>query len=245
MSGEARYDQAARGTRHARAASVCVLAVLLAAMGGLFAEDIKDKDLKIGSELPDFNLTDYEGKEHTLSRYRGKVVVLNFCSQECPWSRGVDLSLRVVAEEYAKRGVVFLGVDSHRDTPPNAIKEYALKTKLPYPIVKDERNVYADKVAATRSPEFFVLNKEGKLAYHGAYDDRRAPEKNGDANYLTTAIDAVLAGEKVETPEVDAWGCSIKRVPKEPKREAPAKDAGSKSKGSGASSGGAGSGTRY
>jgi len=58
------------------------------------------------------------------------------------------------------------------------------------------------------------VDTHGKLAYHGAYDDRKAPDKTGETNYVAKALDALLAGEKVEKPVVKAWGCTIKRAPK-------------------------------
>ena len=43
--------------------------------------------LKVGQPMPDFKMTDTTGKEHTLADYKGTVVVFNFCTQECPYSR--------------------------------------------------------------------------------------------------------------------------------------------------------------
>ena len=57
-----------------------------------------------------------------------------------------------------------------------------------------------------------MVGKDGVVVYHGAFDNRRAPDKKGDVNYLTEALDAVLAGEAVANPSVAAWGCTIKRV---------------------------------
>lgn len=175
----------------------------------------KGEKMKVGDKMPDFKLTDLNGKEHSLSGYTGKIVVLNFCSQKCPWSRGADPSIVELYNKYKEKGIVLLGVDSHRDTAVEEIKEYAGKTKILFPILKDKENKYADAVKAVRTPEIYVVDKEGKLAYHGAFDNRRSPEKKGDVNYLTDALDELLAGSAVSKPEVAAWGCTIKRVPKE------------------------------
>lgn len=165
----------------------------------------------IGSAVPDFTLKDYDGQEHSLASSKGKVVVLDFCSLECPYSKGVDQSLPQLASTYAEKGVVFFGIDSHKSTTPEQIKQYATDKKIPYPILKDEGNKYADAVGATRTPEFYIIDKSGKLVYHGAYDDRKVPEKAGDTNYVREALDAVLAGQPVQTAAVAAWGCTIKR----------------------------------
>ncbi len=61
-------------------------------------------------------------------------------------------------------------------------------------MLKDEDNAYADKAGAKVTPEIFVLDKESKVAYHGAFDDRRDPERKPKTLFTRDAIDAVLKG---------------------------------------------------
>jgi len=166
----------------------------------------------IGAPMPGFTLTDVAGKTHTLEQYKGSIVVLDFMSQECPYSRGVDASLPELVKAYADKGVVVLGIDSHKSTTPEQMKAYAEKAGLTHALLKDTGNSYADAAGATRTPEFFVVDKDGKVAYHGAYDDRKVPDKAGTVSHVRNAIDDLLAGRAVQTPEVDAWGCTIKRA---------------------------------
>jgi len=189
-------------------AALAVAAILLVAPASDAAR------VKIGGKMPQFKLQDTSGKEHTLDAYKGKVVVLDFSSQHCPWSRGADPDIAALAIKYKDKGVVFLGIDSHNSTSVEDIAAHMKEANIPYPILKDKENTYADAVGAERTPELFVVNKEGNLVYHGAFDNRRAPDKKGDVNYLTDALDAVVAGEAVANPEVAAWGCGIKRVQK-------------------------------
>ena len=167
---------------------------------------------EVGAEMPNFALKDLTGKEHTLEQYKCKIVVLDFCSHHCPWSRGADPHLIELAKKYADQGVVFLGIDSHFDTPVEDIQKYADEAGKSYPILKDEGNQYADKTGARVTPEIYIVDKEGKLAYHGAFDDRKAPESKGDAAYVDKALAAIIAGEKVDPDRVKAWGCTIKRA---------------------------------
>ena len=179
------------------------------------AEQVNAKEsLKPGDVVPGFKLNDHSGKSHSLSDYKGKIVVLDFSSQECPWSRGADPDLKEIAEKYSKKGIVFLGIDSHRETKPGEIKKYVNKLGLPFPILKDSKNIYADKLGAAATPELYVLDGNSKLAYHGAFDDRKSPEDKGSNNYIVNALDSLLAGNKPAVAEVKAWGCSIKRVKK-------------------------------
>lgn len=194
--------------------AVLVTFLLVAGWAGLAQEPPELPKAEIGAKLPEFTMTDHTGKEHSLSAYAGKVVVLNFSSQECPYSRGVDPHLADLAKEYKDKGVVVLCIDSHNKTTVDEIKKYAEDHSLPFPILKDEKNVYADAVGATRTPEFYVLDKEQKLVYHGPFDDRKDPAKRGETEYLRNALDKTLAGEDIVPSQVKAWGCTIKRVPK-------------------------------
>ena len=168
----------------------------------------------VGTAMPDFTLTDFNGETHHLSKYAGKVVVIDFLSKDCPWSRGASPSIAKLAREYESKGVVFIGINSNDGTTADAMSKYAESGSIPYAIVIDTENKYADTVGATRTPEMFVIDRTGKLAYHGAYDNRKAPEEVGGENYTKNAIDAVLAGKPVAKTEVSAWGCTIKRVSK-------------------------------
>jgi thiol-disulfide isomerase/thioredoxin len=169
---------------------------------------------EIGAPMPDFKLTDYAGKTHQLSDYAGKVVVIDFLSKDCPWSRGAAPAIAEVAKSYAGKDVVFIGINSNQGTTADAMAKYAESGSIPYPIAVDAQNKYADTVGATRTPEIYVVDREGKLAYHGAYDNRKSPEQIGDVNYTKDAIDAVLAGKPVAKTEISAWGCTINRAPK-------------------------------
>jgi peroxiredoxin len=167
---------------------------------------------KIGTAFPDFKLPDTTGKEHALSDYKGKILVLNFSSQECPFSRGADPAISELATAYKDKGVVFLGVDSNKDLDAAEIQAHIDEAGIPYAILKDAGNKLADAAGARVTPEIYVINKDGKLAYHGAPDDRAGPTSTPTAFYLKDALEALTAGKAVEKPTVKAWGCGIKRA---------------------------------
>jgi thiol-disulfide isomerase/thioredoxin len=173
------------------------------------------KGVEIGEKMPDFYMKDLAGDFQRLSDFKDKIVVLEFTSFKCPWSRGADPQLIKTYEKYGPKGVIFLGIDSHKDTPPKEILEYNEKINKLYPILKDEKNKYADLVNAQRTPEIYIVHKNGALVYHGAFDNRTKPDEKGDTNYVGKALDALLAGEKIAEPKTAAWGCTIKRVDKE------------------------------
>src|SRR6266540_1550337 len=69
----------------------------------------------VGQPAPDFTLADLSGKTHSLKEYRGKTVVVGFISARCPISNAYKDRIRAIADEYAKRDVAFLGVNSNAD----------------------------------------------------------------------------------------------------------------------------------
>lgn len=199
-------------TRIGFVALVAVAAVAVVAYGLLGGFDRVEAAVEVGKKMPNFTMKDYEGKEHTLEKYKGKIVVLEFCSQKCPFSRGADPQIAALYKEFKDDNVIVLGVDSHKDTPPKEIKEYAKKVGKPYPVLKDSGNTYADAVGAKRTPEIFVVDKEGNLAYHGAFDDRSSPEGDASNHYTKDAVAALVDGKEPEVKSVKAWGCTIKRA---------------------------------
>lgn len=168
--------------------------------------------LKVGEPMPDFALKDTTGKEHTLDQYEGQIVVFNFCSQTCPFSRGADPSINELAKTYGEKGVVFIGVDSNKDYGPEEIQGYIEKADIPYPILKDVGNKLADAVGARVTPEIYIKDKDGTVVYHGAPDNRTGPKSTPTEHYLKDALEALVAGEPIETTFVKAWGCTIKRA---------------------------------
>jgi len=191
---------------------VAILALSLAMfpLTGCSAADVADPP-EIGAIFPNFALPDLDGAPHTLEQYRGKVVVIEMASQHCPWSRGADPHLVELANKYKDDGVVFIGIDSHNDTPVAAIKTYVEEHGKSYVMLKDEGNQYADVLGARVTPEVYVLDREGKLVYHGAFDNRANPTEKGDEAYTDRAVQAALAGTAAEPNRVKAWGCGIKR----------------------------------
>lgn len=175
------------------------------------AADAPASSIAIGSVVPDFSLKDAKGVTHTLSQYKGKVVVVEMASQQCPYSRGVDPDLIALSQKHGSGDVVFLAIDSHNSTTVEEIAKYAGEVGKSYPILKDVDNKYADVLGAKTTPEIFLVDKEGNLAYHGAFDNREQPDKKGSTPYVENAIAAVLKGEKPSPDQVKSWGCSIKR----------------------------------
>src|SRR5262245_5566576 len=148
--------------------------ILLAALFiGLNARPIANRAtpdkaiIATGSAAPEFTLTDLNSKSHSLKDYRGKTVVVSFISARCPISNAYKDRIRAIADEYAKQGVVFLGVNSNSDESVGEMRTYAARNKLNFTILKDKGNVIADAYSAERTPKVYVIDGNGLLQYQG------------------------------------------------------------------------------
>src|SRR5579859_1947941 len=87
--------------------SVFRVALILALMASAFA-------VKVGDPAPNFTGVDSNGKQQTLSAYRGKFVVLEWHNQGCPYTRKHYESgnMQRLQKEWTGKGVVWLTVIS-------------------------------------------------------------------------------------------------------------------------------------
>lgn len=177
---------------------------------------------KLGDVIPAATqLTDQNGKAHTLGNYRGKVVVLEWTNYGCPFvHKHYDSgNMQKLQETYTGKGVIWLSVISSApgkqgyltvNDAPAAIAKMGFKGTA---VMLDPTGALGQSFAAETSPHMFVLNAQGKLVYMGAIDSIPSFNKEDIAkadNYVSDALDEVLAGKEVSTPQTNPYGCSIK-----------------------------------
>jgi peroxiredoxin len=162
-----------------------------------------------GDLAPDFTLPDLEGTPHSLLDYRGRVVVVNFWSAECPWAERADRLLGQWMMEWGGR-VVLLTVASNVNETQELIAETALQRGLA-PVLLDSGCRVADAWGAQTTPHVFVVDKSRVLRYQGAMDDVTFRQREPKRFHLKEAVDALLAGRLPEVASTPAYGCTIIR----------------------------------
>ena len=170
---------------------------------------------KIGEAAPQFSLQDQNGKTHSLADYAGKVVVLEWFNDQCPYvvkhySGG---HMNELAKKYADKDVVWLAINTTPDKDAEDNKKVAGEWKIDRPILSDTTSEVARAFQAKNTPTMYVISKEGKLVYMGAIDDDNSadPKKVETAtNYVAKALDETLAGKEVSEPKTKAYGCGVK-----------------------------------
>jgi len=165
--------------------------------------------MQVNHPAPDFELPDLQGKFHTLSDYRGKIVVVNFWSVECPHSERTD---RTLLELLARTNgeVELLSIAANRSESASRVEEASRARGIPK-VLMDAGHVVADLYDAVATPHVFLVDREGILRYRGAVDDVRFRQQNAARFFLEEAVEALLSGRAPELIETPAYGCAIVR----------------------------------
>lgn len=148
-------------------------------------------------------LTDTSGQRHAVQG----VTVLYFVSIECPMSSARLPRMIDLCQELTQ--VAFFGVNSNCNETAAQIAEHAKKFGVPFPMIKDEDGRLADRFKVDTVPAAVVL-ENGEVRYRGRIDDHKIEELVRSRD-LRKAIEEVLAGKSVSTPETPVEGCLIKR----------------------------------
>lgn len=141
--------------------------------------------------------------------------VVVFVGAECPLVRQYVPTLNELADTFGSRGVGFLAIDSNSQDSLVDLGSLARETQLHLPLVKDVDGVMADRLAAERTPEVVVLDRNGQTHYRGLIDDRFGvgyARPKATRKFLAEALEQLLAGKSPEVAERPAVGCRIGRL---------------------------------
>ncbi|MDA0590587.1 MAG: thioredoxin family protein [Planctomycetota bacterium] len=171
--------------------------------------------LDIGDKAPAWKkLPGVDGKEHSLEDLKkNEVVVVFFTCNSCPYA--VDYEDRVLA--FAKKhsgkdskvGLVAINVNLVEEDLPPAMKKKVEEKGFKFPYLFDESQQIAKDFGAGFTPEFFVLNKDRKVVYMGAFDDSPNADKV-KTQHVENAVAAALAGKSPAVIETVPIGCRIR-----------------------------------
>ncbi|MCP3170091.1 thioredoxin family protein [Myxococcus qinghaiensis] len=169
-------------------------------------------DAEVGKPAPAFTLKDEAGKEHSLSQYKGKVVVLEWTNPECPFVQRhyqADTMANTLKGFDAKK-VVWLAVDSTAHNTPEKSATWKKTEGFTYPVLQDASGATGKTYGAKTTPHMYIIDTEGVVRYAGAIDDDPRGKNDKKVNHVQTAVDAVLNGKPVPASTTTPYGCSVK-----------------------------------
>ncbi|KAI5556650.1 hypothetical protein POPTR_018G063300v4 [Populus trichocarpa] len=136
-----------------------------------------------GEVPPSFTLKDQDGKTVSLSKFKGKPVVVYFYpADESPSCTKQACAFRDSYEKFKKAGAEVVGISGD---DPSSHKAFAKNNRLPFTLLSDEGNkirkewgVPADLFGALPGRQTYVLDKNGMVQL--IYNNQFQPEKHID-----------------------------------------------------------------
>ena len=199
-------------------AAVLTLAALsgLAAVPSARAEG-EATGLVIGDAVPmsEHAMKNVDGKDVTIAAVQGaKGTLVVFTCNHCPWAKAWETRIVELGNTYQKKGVGVIAINpndpsEHAEDSFEQMQARAKERGFQFAYVVDATSDVARAFGASRTPEFFLFDANGKLVYHGALDDNK-DSKSVDKHYLSDALNALLAGQPIPVAETKAVGCTIK-----------------------------------
>lgn len=177
--------------------------------------------LPLGTVAPNFALLDtISDKLVSLQDIASnKATVIMFLCNHCPYVKHILEEVVHVANEYQQKGVKFVAISSndaeaYPEDGPTQMKALAKEKNFPFPYLYDQTQQVARTYQAVCTPEFYMFDRNMRLAYHGQFDDARprseAPVTGRD---LRQALDTLLSGQQVSGDQKPGVGCGIKWKP--------------------------------
>ena len=120
-------------------------------------EEAADRAAVLDKPAPDWHLDDLEGAAHSLSDYRGKVVVLDFWYRGCGWCIKAMPQVKQLAADFANRPVAILGMNT--DADPADAKFVVKDLGLNYPILRAAAEPSPYHVRGF--PTLFIVDRKG------------------------------------------------------------------------------------
>ncbi|MGE0920039.1 peroxiredoxin family protein [Trichlorobacter lovleyi] len=138
----------------------CTLVFLLFLLSLLTLSVTPCLAVKLNTPAPDFTLKDLQGGRQTLSGYKGKLVLLNFWSTNCPPCVQELPSLNDLYKEQKQAGLLVLGIAL--DPAEKPVRELAGKLRLEFPVVLDSnKDVYFDSYGLFGQPVSVIIDRTG------------------------------------------------------------------------------------
>jgi peroxiredoxin len=173
--------------------------------------------LPLGTVAPPFDLPDVTtGRMVSLAEYsENEALLIMFICKHCPYVIHVQGELERLGLDYEDSALGIIAISSndavaYPEDSPTGLKRMAAECCFHFPVLYDETQDVARAYDAICTPDFFLFDRDRRLAYRGQLDDSRPNRGTADGHDLRAAIEAVLGGESVNPNQRPSSGCGIK-----------------------------------
>ena len=173
------------------------------------------EELGSGAKAPGFSLVNAaDGKTVTMTPDDGKLKVVVFTCNQCPYAKAFEPRLIEIANRYGHKGVHFYAVNPNDDSKFSEetlanMKARATERDYPFPYLKDGDSAIARAYGARVTPHVYLIDGTGVIRYRGYVDDSAKPAERKTTG-LVNALNALTDGRDIALAETRAFGCTIK-----------------------------------
>ena len=177
---------------------------------------IESSDTEYKQTLPKFNLKSTKNinlSSDELFKQNGLIII--FTCNHCPYAKAIWNRL---IRDYSKIkelgfGLVAINPNIHPDYPKDSFEnmiKLSEELNLPFEYLLDETQNTARSYKATCTPDIFIIDKNYKLLYRGAYDDNWKDEELVKEEYLLNYLTKYMKDNQTIPNNKRSIGCSIK-----------------------------------
>jgi peroxiredoxin len=170
-----------------------------------------------GDSAPDFSLPDADGRLFSRGGVAGpNGLLVVFACNHCPFVVHLADALANFAREISPQGIHAVAInpndiEKYPQDGPAAMKTFAAEHGWDFPYLLDASQAVAKAYGAACTPDFFLIDPQGRLAYAGQFDDSR-PRSGRDPHGgdMREAVRRMLDGEEPLARPYPSSGCNIK-----------------------------------
>ena len=172
---------------------------------------------ELGTPAPDFQLPAVvDGKTYSLQDFaKQKPFLVLFICNHCPYVKAIEDRLISLGHELKAQNVPVVAICSNDPTENSEdsfenLKKRALEKNYPFPYLHDPDQKAAQAFGAVCTPDFFLYDSTGRLAYRGRLDDSWKDAQKVQKRELFEAVQLLLQNQKVPEKQIPSMGCNIK-----------------------------------
>ncbi len=165
-------------------------------------------------QAPAFTLKGVDGKSHSLSDYKSKATLVVFMCNHCPYVKARIREIIELQSKFNPSELQIIGINSndpnYEDEGFDNMVKFAKQYNVNFPYLVDENQDVARTYGAVCTPDPFLFDASGNLAFHGRINDAMEPEAKPTVPVMENSVRALLSGKKIEKDFDPSIGCSIK-----------------------------------
>ena len=144
-------------------------------------------------------------------------MVLEWTSPVCPYTamKYKSGAMQALQRQAAAQGAVWISIDTAATGRPGYLTPQAMKERIAEThavvtaFLSDPDGKVGRAYGAKTTPNFYIIRRDGRLAYQGAMDDDPSVDDLHGRNYVRAALDDIRQGQTIKDAETRPYGCAV------------------------------------